>query len=88
MQQLSSLSIKAVLFYLNEIFEFAPHCRIDTRNSFAKLKHLFRKTNMGQKTLSLPSIGPSLWNNVPEIMKKTNNLNAFEHNAKNLYLNQ
>ena len=27
--------------YLNEIFEFAPHSRIDKRNSFAKLKHLF-----------------------------------------------
>ena len=36
-------------FYLNEIFEFAPQCRIDTRNSFAKLKHLFRKTNTWQK---------------------------------------
>ena len=45
-------------FYLNEIFEFASQCRIDTRNSFAKLKHPFRKTNMGQKTLSY--IGPSL----------------------------
>ena len=38
-------------FYLNEIFEFAPHCRIDTRNSFAKLKQPFRKTNTGQKTV-------------------------------------
>ena len=46
-------------FYLNEIFELAPHCRIATRNSFAKLKHPFRKANTGQKTLS--SIGPSLW---------------------------
>ena len=25
-------------YYLKEIFEFAPHCRIDTRNKFAKLK--------------------------------------------------
>ena len=30
----------------------------NTRNSFAKLKHPFRKTNAGQKTLSY--IGPSL----------------------------
>ena len=54
--------------YLNGIFEFAPHCRIDTGNSFAKLKHPFRKTNTGQKTLSY--IGPSLWNNLPETIKK------------------
>ena len=29
-------------YYLKEIFEFPPHCRIDTRNKFAKLKILFR----------------------------------------------
>ena len=40
-------------YYLNEIFEFAPHCRIDTRNNFSKLKNLFYKTSMGQKTISL-----------------------------------
>ena len=55
-------------FYLNKIFEFAPHCRIDTRNSFAKLKHPLRKTNKGQKTLSY--ISPSLWNNLPKAIKK------------------
>ena len=59
---------------------------IDTRNSFAKLKHPFRKTNTGQKTLLY--IGPSLWNNLPETIKKTNNLNTFKHNVKSLYLNQ
>ena len=41
---------------------------INTRNSFAKLEHPFRKTNTGQKTLS--HIGPSLWNNLPETIKK------------------
>ena len=41
---------KNCLFYLNEIFEFTPHCIKDKRNSFAKLKHPFRKTNTGQKT--------------------------------------
>ena len=28
---------KNCCFYLNEIFEFAPHCRIDTRKSFTRL---------------------------------------------------
>ena len=45
-------------YYLREIFEFAQHCRIDTRNKFAKLKIPFRKTNMGQKAISF--VGPSL----------------------------
>ena len=73
-------------FYLNEIFEFTPQFRIDTRNSFAKLKHPFRNTITGQKTLS--DIGPSLWNNLPETIEETKNLNTFKHNVKSLYLNQ
>ena len=59
--------VKNCSFYLNEILEFAPHRRIDTRNSFAKLKHLFCKTNTGQKTLLY--IGPSLWNNLTKTIK-------------------
>ena len=39
-------------YYLKEIFEFAPHCRINTRNKFAKLKIPFRET-MGRKAISL-----------------------------------
>ena len=27
-------------YYLEKVFEFAPHCRIDTRNKFAKLNPL------------------------------------------------
>ena len=72
-------------YYLKEVFEFAPHCRIDTRNKFAKLKIPFRKTNMGEKAISF--VGPSLWNSLPELIKKTDNLNTFKHNVKNYYLN-
>ena len=72
-------------YYLKEIFEFAPHCKIGTRNKFAKLKILFRKTNMGQKAISF--VGPSLWNNLPELIKKTDNLNTFKHSVKNYCLN-
>ena len=52
-------------YYLKKCFEFAPHQRIETRNKFAKLKIPFRKTNMGQKTISF--VGPSLWNSLPEL---------------------
>ena len=34
-------------YYLKEIFEFTPHCRIGARNKFAKLATPLRKTNMG-----------------------------------------
>ena len=61
----------------------SPHYRIDTRNSFAKFKQPFPKTNTSQKTLWF--IGPSLWNNQPKTnnVKKTNNANTFK-----LYPNQ
>ena len=55
-------------YYLKEIFEFAPHCRIETRNKFAKLKIPFCVTNMGQKAISF--VGPSLWNSLPELKKR------------------
>ena len=32
-------------YYMKEIFEFAKHCRIDTRSKLAKLKIPFFKTN-------------------------------------------
>ena len=72
-------------YYLKEVFEFARHCRIDTRNKFAQLKIPFHKTNMGQKAISF--VGPSLWNSLPELIKKTDNLNTFKHNVKNYCLN-
>ena len=70
--------------YLNEVYEYAPLCRIESRRNFAKLKFSFRKTNMEQKDLSY--IGPSLWNNLPGGTKKTTVLNTFKHNLKNKYL--
>ena len=77
---------KSCPFYLNEIFEFARYCRIDTRNSFAKLAHTFRKTNTGQKTLWY--IGPPLRNNLPKTIKKPDNFNTIKNNVKSLFLNQ
>ena len=71
-------------YRLNEIFEFATHCRINTRNNFSKLKHPFRKTNMGQKTIFF--IDPSIWNSWPDSIKKANSLNAFKNNVKKRYL--
>ena len=68
-------------YYLNEIFEFAPHCSIGTRNKFSKRKNSFRKTNMGQKAISY--FGPSTWNS---LLERANSLNTFKHNVKKHYL--
>ena len=66
-------------YYLNENFEFAPHCRMGTRNSFSKLKNPFSKTNMEQKTISY--IGASIWNSLADSIKNANSLNTFKHKA-------
>ena len=65
-------------YYLNEVYEDAPRCRIESRCNFPKLRISFWKTNMGQKGLSY--IGTSLWNNLPKCVKKRTVLNAFKHN--------
>ena len=55
-------------YYLNEVYEYAPQCKTESKSNFVNLEFPFRKTNMGQKDLSF--IGPSLWNNLPGSLKK------------------
>ena len=72
-------------YYLKEIFEIAPHCRIDTRNKFAKLKIPFHNRNMEQKAISF--VDPSLWNSLAELIEKKHNFYTFKPNVKNYCLN-
>ena len=73
--------------YLNDLFEFAPYCRIGSRNNFSKLKNLFCKSiyfEFGKITISC--IGPSLWNSLSDSIKKVHGLNNFKHNVKKHYI--
>ena len=72
--------------YLNEVFELASPNNLRRRNRYLKLICPFRKTNIGQNTLSF--IGSSIWNKTPEVLKKTNSINTFKHNLKKHYLTQ
>ena len=54
--------------YMKEVSEYASQGRISSRNDYARLKVLFRKTNMGQKSLSY--IGPSVWYKLSSSMKR------------------
>ena len=53
-------------YYLKNFFEYAPHCRIGTRNKLVKLKIAFRKTVMRQKAISV--VCPFLWNSLPALI--------------------
>ena len=59
-------------YYLNQVSEFPPEGNISLRNNFLNFKRPFRNTNSGQKALSF--IGRSFWNQIPETLKKTDNL--------------
>ena len=76
---------KACPYYMKEVFEYASQGRISSRNNYAKLKVPFRKTTMGQKSLS--SIGPSVWKKLPSSMKR-NSLNKFKYDVKKNYLRE
>ena len=71
--------------YMNEVIRPAENMKINTRNSILKLDHPFQNTSIGEKGLSY--IGPAIWNRIPEIIKKTRNLNTFKHKIKHCYLN-
>ena len=77
---------KACPYYMKEVFEYASQGRISSRNNYAKLKVPFRKTTMGQKSLSY--IGPSVWNKLPSSMKRNISLNKFKHDVKKNYLRE
>ena len=67
---------------MNDVFRQAGNIRINTRNGYLNLSHPFRKTSTGQNGLSY--IGPAIWNRIPEILKKTKNLNTFKYKMKDL----
>ena len=73
-------------YYFNEVFELALEGNICLRNNFLKLKRPSRIINTGQKALSF--IGPSFWNQIPETLKKFDNLNTFKYNLKTHFFNQ
>ena len=52
----------------------------NTRRATQKLDLPFRKSCIGQKTLSY--IGPKTWNNLPAQIKLSKNVNTFKHDIK------
>ena len=70
----------------NEVFMKALESSSSLTNSYQKLQQSSDKTSTGQNTL--PFIAPTLWNTVPEEIKRTTNLNAFKHNLKKYCLKE
>ena len=65
--------------------KFLNQHNLRTRTSYLKLICPFRKTKTEQNALFF--IGPPLWSNTPEVLKKkkqkkNNNINIFKHKLK------
>ena len=71
--------------YMSEIFQVSQQPNLETRSSFMKLFHPFRKTNMGQKCLSF--LVPREWNKLPTELKLCRTIESFKHKFKKLFLN-
>ena len=72
--------------YMSEIFHIAPQINIGTRCSKLKLILPFRKTNMGQNTLSF--LGPQQWNKLPNEIKLSKTINTFKHKLKEYFFDE
>ena len=73
-------------FYMENIYKPTLYRVHNTRNSHNRLTQPFRKTNLGQNSISY--IGPSVWNALPDNLKQSKTLNAFKHNLKRYYLDK
>ena len=72
--------------YMSNIFHPAQENEIITRSSYLKLKQPFRKTKLGQNTVSY--LGSGEWNKLPTFIKKLTNVNTFKHKLKDLYFDE
>ena len=79
-QIISSISFKfcnnTSPLYMNDVFKPAGQPN-STKASLLKLNQPLWKTNHGQNNLSY--IAPIIWNNIPNSLKTTDNLNTYKH---------
>ena len=62
---------------MNNVFETAGQPKpLGTRASLLKLSQCFRRTNHSQNNISY--IAPIIWNNLPNSLKTTDNLNTYK----------
>ena len=70
--------------YMKDVFDKPCISQVSTRNSTMKLSQPLRRTNNGQHCISF--LAPSVWNNLPNEVKRCTNLNAFKHKVKEYFL--
>ena len=66
--------------YMGDVFKPAGQPNTTTRASLLKLIQPLRRTNPGEINISY--IAPIIWNNLPNSLKTTDNLNSYKHRVK------
>ena len=72
--------------YMNDVFKPAGQPNTTTRASLLKLNQPLRRTNHGQNNISY--IAPIIWNNLPNSLKTSDNLNTYKHRVKEHFFYQ
>ena len=70
--------------YTNEIYRTTNQNNTVTRNCSLKFFHPLRTKAWSQKYLSY--LGPFIWNDLPDDVKPSNNVNKLKHKVKNTIL--
>ena len=65
---------------MNDGFKPGGQPNTTTRASLLKLNQSLRRTNHAQNNISY--IAPIIWNNSPNSLKTTDNLNTYNHRVK------
>ena len=65
---------------MNDVCKTAGRPNTTTKASLLKLNQPLRRTNHGQNIITY--IGPIIWNNLPNSLKTTGNLNTYKHRVK------
>ena len=72
--------------YMNDVFKPAGQPNTTTRASLLKLNQPLRRTYHDQNIISI--ISPIIWNNLPNSLKTTENLNTYKHRVKEHFFNR
>ena len=71
---------------MNDVLKTASQPNITTTASLLKLNQPLRRTNHGLGNISY--IAPTIWNNLPNSLKITDNLNTYKHRVKEHFFHQ
>ena len=71
---------------MNDVFKLAGQRNTTTSASLLKSNQPLRRTNHGQNNVSY--IAPIIWNNLPNSLKTTDNLNTYRHRVREYFFHR